>query len=111
MPYASGKYAYFICDTCGFRYDYKTAKTTWENFRVCSECYEPKHPQLEPSPITVDAESLWKPRPDVSLPQSQLGVIITTNAGSGMTFASDPIGTNFNGLSGTGSIGNVVVEA
>tara|TARA_R110000765_G_scaffold18673_2_gene49669 strand:+ start:55 stop:390 length:336 start_codon:yes stop_codon:yes gene_type:complete len=111
MSYASGKYAYFICDTCGFRYNYKTAKTTWGNFRVCSECYEPKHPQLEPAHITVDAESLWKPRPDVSLPQSQLGVIITTNAGSGMTFASDPIGTDFNGLSVTGTLGNVTVEA
>ena len=93
-----------------FWFYYKTAKTTWENFRVCSECYEPKHPQLEPSPITVDAESLWKPRPDVSLPQSQLGVIITTNAGSGMTFASDPIGTDFKGFEVTGAIGNVIVE-
>ena len=109
MSHASGKYAYFICDTCGFRYDYQKAKTTWANFRVCSECYEPKHPQREPASITIDAESLWKPRPDVSLPQSQLGVIITTNAGSGMTFASDPIGTDFKGFEGTGTIGNVIV--
>jgi len=26
MAYASGKYAYFICDTCGFRYPYKEAE-------------------------------------------------------------------------------------
>ena len=110
MAYASGKYAYFICDTCSFRYDYKTAKTTWENFRVCAECYEPKHPQLESVHTGVDAEALWKPRPDVSLPQSQLGVIITTNAGSGMTFASDPIGTDFDGLGATSEVGNVTAE-
>ena len=110
MAYATGKYAYFICDTCSFRYPYTTAKTTWENFRVCSECYEPKHPQLDPPNLSADAEQLWKPRPDVSLPQSQLGVIITTNAGSGMTFASDPIGTDFDGLGATSGVGNVTVE-
>ena len=109
MAYATGKYAYFICDTCGFRYPYKTAKGTWENFRTCSECYEPKHPQLDPPSIT--AEQLWKPRPDVPLPQSQLGVIITTNlSAAGMTFSSDPIGTDFDGLGATSEIGNVTVE-
>jgi len=109
MAYASGKYAYFICDTCGFRYPYKSAKGNWENFRTCPECYEPKHPQLDPVHISADAEVLWKPRPEVSLPQSQLGVIITTNAGSGMTFASDPIGINFKGFGATTEIGNVTV--
>tara|TARA_R110000803_G_C11979553_1_gene320576 strand:- start:1323 stop:1661 length:339 start_codon:yes stop_codon:yes gene_type:complete len=111
MAYASGKYAYFICDTCSFRFDYKTAKTTWGQSRTCRECYEPKHPQLQPPHLTVDAESLWKPRPDVPLPQSQLGVIITTNlSAGGMTFASDPIGTDFNGFGATSGIGNVTVE-
>lgn len=111
MAYASGKYAYFICDTCGFRYEYKTAKTTWENYRVCRECYEPKHPQLDPVYVRADAESLWKPRPDVPLPQSQLGVIITTNlSAGGMTFTSDPIGTAFDGLGSTSELGSVTVE-
>jgi len=111
MAYATGKYAYFICDTCSFRYPYTTAKTTWENFRVCSECYEPKHPQLDPPNLSADAEQLWKPRPDVSLPQSQLGVIITTNlSAGGMTFASDPIGISFDGFGATSEIGNVTVE-
>ena len=109
MAYASGKYAYFICDTCGFRYPYKSAKGNWENFRTCEECYEPKHPQLDPPSVGADAEVLWKPRPEVPLPQSQLGVIITTNAGSGMTFASDPIGTDFDGFGATSEIGNVAV--
>ena len=110
MAYASGKYAYFICDTCGFRYPYKEARGNWENFRTCQECYEPKHPQLDPPVVSADAEVLWKPRPDVSLPKSQLGVIITTNAGSGMTFQSDPIGTKFNGLGATSGLGSVTVS-
>ena len=41
MSYASGKYAKFVCDTCGWAFAYKTAKTTWQGDRVCSECYEP----------------------------------------------------------------------
>jgi len=110
MAYASGKYAYFICDTCGFRYPYKSAKGNWENFKTCHECYEPKHPQLDPPSISADAESLWKPRPDVSLPKSQLGVIITTNAGSGMTFKADPVGTAFDGLGATSGLGSVTVS-
>jgi len=111
MAYAAGKHAYFICDICSFRYPYTTAKSTWNNFRTCQECYEPKHPQLEPVRLSVDAESLWKPRPDVPLPQSQLGVIITTNLSSGgMTYASDPIGTSFDGIGATSAIGNVTVE-
>ena len=110
MGYASGRYAYFICDTCGFRYPYKSAKGNWENFRTCEECYEPKHPQLDPPNISADAEALWKPRPEVPLPQSQLGVIITTNAGSGMTFKSDPVGTVFDGLGATSDLGSVTVS-
>ena len=50
MSYASGKYAYFICDVCGFRYRYTNARMTWDNSKVCRECYEPKHPQLDPPP-------------------------------------------------------------
>ncbi len=48
MAFASGKYAIAICDRCGFQYKYLTLKKEWTGFRVCPECYEPKHPQLEP---------------------------------------------------------------
>ena len=86
MAYASGKHAYFICDTCGFRYPYKKARGNWENFRVCDECYEPKHPQLDPPSVGADAEQLWRPRPD------------------------DPIGSKFEGEFGTGHVGNLEVK-
>ena len=107
MAYASGKYAYFICDTCGFRYPYKTAKTTWDNFKTCEECYETKHPQLEPPTISVDAEALHQPRPEVNLPQAQLGVITVEG---GLLFTDDTIGTKFEGIFSTGAIGTVTVS-
>ena len=123
MAYGSGRYAYFICDTCGFRYPYKEAKGNWENFRVCNECYEPKHPQLDPPRIGSDAEQLWRPRPDVPLPQSGLGVVTTIDPSTAviasatspsgtrtMTFTDDPIGSKFEGEFGTGSVGNLEVS-
>ena len=110
MAYASGKFALALCDRCSFEYKLNELKKEWNGSKVCQECYEPKHPQLEPPHLSVDAEALWKPRPDVPLPQSQLGVIITTNlSAAGMTFGSDPIGTDFNGYLVTGAIGTVTV--
>ena len=119
MAYASGKHAYFICDTCGFRYPYKEARGNWENFRVCNECYEPKHPQIDPPSIGADAEQLWRPRPEVPLPQAQLGLVRTTgpsnttdsgvNVGGQPLGVVDPIGTDFVGVSATGSVGTITV--
>jgi len=122
MTYASGKHAYFICDICSFRYPYTSAKGTWENFRVCQECYEPKHPQLDPPRIGADAELLWRPRLDVPLLQAGLGVVTTIDPSTAviasatspsgtrtMTFTDDPIGSKFEGEVGTGSVGDVEV--
>ena len=119
MAYASGKYAKFICDTCGWGFPYKIAKTTWEGNRVCGECYEPKHPQLDPPSIKADAEAIWNPRPEVPLPQAGLGVVKTTNPSSAvidskgsnaMTFTDDPIGSKFEGETATGEISSVTVS-
>ena len=111
MSYASGKFAKFVCDTCGFAYPYKTVKTTWDGNRVCGECYEPKHPQSDPPNLGADAEDLWKPRPEVKLPKAQLGVVITNNASAaGMTFKSDPIGSTLEGQEITGTLGDVTVS-
>ena len=111
MAYASGKYAQFICDTCGWAFPYKTAKMTWQGNRVCGECYEPKHPQLDPPSIGADAEALWKPRPEVPMPQSQLGLVTTTDpSAAGMSFTDDPIGSKFEGEEGTGAVGDLTVS-
>lgn len=120
MAYAKGTYANAICDRCGFKYPYLSIKTEWDHTRVCSECYEPKHPQLNPVHPPVDAEALWQPRPDVSLPQAQLGRITTRNpsdsviAAKGtnmMRFRDDPnIGSAFSGEQGKTALGDVTVS-
>ena len=64
MGYASGKYAYGICDYCGQRYPYQELKKNWKGFKVCIYDYEAKEPQLEPLKFRADSESLREPRPD-----------------------------------------------
>ena len=54
MAYASGKKSLARCDRCGFVEKYLDLKEEWNGLRVCSECYEPKHPQLDPQPHRVD---------------------------------------------------------
>ena len=66
MAYAIGLYSKAICDRCGFRYDYLDLRQEWTGFKVCPECYEPKHPQLEPVHHPADPQALHQPRPDVS---------------------------------------------
>ena len=123
MAYASGKYALAVCDTCSWAYKYRVMKTTWEGNRVCPECYEPKHPQLDPPPQSTDAESLWQPRPEVPLPQAGLGVVTTIDPSTAvidsatspsgtrtMTFTDDPIGSKFSGLQATGSVNSLTVS-
>ena len=110
MSYASGKYAKFICDTCGFAYPYTTARVTWKGNRVCDECYEPKHPQNDAPLTTVDAEALFKPRTEVSLPQAQLGRVFTDNPGN-VNPNEDLIGSRFTVYQGKTSVGTVTINA
>lgn len=72
MTFAVGRKSQAICDRCGFAYPYLELKEEWNGLRVCPECYEPKHPQLEPPYASADAEALENPRPKV--PQSQVVV-------------------------------------
>jgi|TARA_R110000751_G_scaffold46656_2_gene104804 hypothetical protein len=60
--YASGQHALALCDRCGQEYSYLSLQKEWTGFKVCSECYEPKHPQLDPKPTTGDAQALYEPR-------------------------------------------------
>ena len=67
MTYAVGKYSEAIYDRCGFEVKYLELKEEWNGLLVCQECYEPKHPQLEPAYSSADAEALENPRPQVRL--------------------------------------------
>ena len=76
MSYASGKYAYFICDVCGFRYRYTNARMTYDNSKVCRECYEPKHPQLDPIRVGPDPQALRNPKPRVEFINEKITIPI-----------------------------------
>ena len=64
MAYAQGKNALGICDRCGQQYKLNTLRKEWTGYKVCIECYEPKHPQLEPRRNVNDSIALRDPRPD-----------------------------------------------
>ena len=50
MAYASAKFAKALCDRCGFEYKLLDLKKEWNNLKTCPDCFETKHPQLEPKP-------------------------------------------------------------
>ena len=84
MAYALGKYSYGVCDRCGFRVRYLQMRMEWTGFKVCPECYEPKHPQLEPPYSKPDPEALQNPRPDRLEP-----TIVFAGAPGDSAFTSD----------------------
>lgn len=88
--YASGKYSIAECDRCGQRYLLKqlkklTIKTKQVNTKVCPECWEPDHPQLQLGMYPVyDPQAVREPRPDVSYVQSGTsGLQIVLSGGTG----------------------------
>lgn len=74
MPskYASGKNAIAECDRCDQRFMLKdlriqTLKTKPYKIKVCKECWDPDHPQLQLGMYPVnDPQAVREPRPDVS---------------------------------------------
>jgi len=52
-----------MCDRCGFEVAYLSLLKEWTGFKVCKECWEPKHPQLKPRGA-FDPQTLREPRPD-----------------------------------------------
>jgi hypothetical protein len=42
--YVSGQWN-AICDRCGFQYKSAELRLEWTGFRVCSSCFESRHPQ------------------------------------------------------------------
>ena len=118
MAYALGKYSKGQCDRCGFVYKYLQLKTEWNGLKVCSECYEPKHPQLEPVPTPTDPEALVQPRGTESAPTTGYGIVRTENTknAAGVTAPSmdvshnDIIGSSFYMSEITASLGTVTVS-
>lgn len=100
MAYAVGKFALAHCDRCGFRYKLLELQKEWNGLKVCKECFEIKHPQLEPVPAVIDPEALYEPRPDNDNENTDY-VHIFTN--------TDPVGANFNPISATSNLGSVTI--
>ena len=102
MAYALGKYSQAICDRCGFKYPYLDLREEWNKFKVCTECFEPKARQLEPTQTGADAEALYQPRPDVSDDNNKF--IVYTNVGLGI------LGAELTSFEATVSVGTVTVS-
>ena len=43
----------FVIDVA-FEYKLSELKEEWNGLKTCPECFEPKHPQLEPLPHVID---------------------------------------------------------
>ena len=67
MSFATNKNPYAICDRCGFRYFLRELRKEWNGLKTCPECYESKHPQLEPRTNKVDPQAVREPTPDISI--------------------------------------------
>jgi hypothetical protein len=109
MAYAQGKYSRAICDRCGFDFPYLDLRKEWTGFKVCGECYEPKHPQLTPSRSPTDPEALYEPRPTISAPTTGFGIIRTSSPNPQYNNTDDIIGTSWYMKTMTGSLGTVTV--
>ena len=123
MKFATGQYALALCDRCGQQYDYIELRQEWNGLRVCPECFEEKHPQLEPNSVPYEPEALRDPRPDRKEPLNIFvgqntfplftSISIQAISSIGETVAltsSSPSTTIFlTGFSTTGSTGSVSV--
>ena len=111
MAYATGKFARALCDRCGFEYKLNELKEEWNGAKTCPSCYENKHPQLEPTRAKADPEALYKPRPNNDVEGGEGFVVVTyKNSTSTNYLDKNILGTNFQGVSGTGSVGEVTTS-
>ena len=101
MAYALGKYSKGQCDRCGFVYKYLQLKTEWNGLKVCSECYEPKHPQLDPKPKPADPQAIRNARPETA--EFNQSFVLYTNVDKGI------LGTKLDTYELTVSVGEVTI--
>ena len=110
MAYALGKFALGLCDRCGFEYKLNELREEWNNLKTCPDCFEPKAPQLDPTPEITDSEALYKPRPNNDTEVGEGFVVVTSSS----IFNSDSmnpstLGSNFTITEMTASLGSVTI--
>jgi hypothetical protein len=87
--FASGKYSIAECDRCGQRYKLsqlkmEVVKTKLYQLKVCNECWDPDHPQLQLGMYPVDdPQAVRQPRPDITYVASGLNGLQLDNTGFG----------------------------
>jgi len=97
--FSSGKYSIAECDRCGQRYKLKdlkmeVIKTKLYQLKVCPECWDPDHPQLQLGMYPVDdPQAVRQPRPDLSYYTSGIDVLGYQAGGSrDLQWGWNPIG-------------------
>ena len=123
--FASGKYSIAMCDRCGQQFKLKklkqeVIKTKLFQLKVCEECWDPDHPQLQLGMYPVDdPQGVREPRKDTTYVTSGINVDGYVSGGSrdiqwgwnpvgGASFQDAGITPNY--LVATTSVGTVTVS-
>ena len=110
MAYALGKFARGLCDRCSFEYKLSELREEWNGAKVCPDCYEPKHPQLEPLTATADPEALYKPRPNNDHEEGEgFVVVVQSNIFRPDYLNTSTLPTNFTVSEMRGNVGEVTI--
>lgn len=123
--FASGKYSIAMCDRCGQQFKLKklkfeVIKTKLYQLKVCEECWDPDHPQLQLGMYPVDdPQGVRQPRKDTTYVTSGVNVDGYSAGGSrDIQWGWNPVGgASFfdvsltpNYLVATTSVGTVTVS-
>ena len=110
MAYALGKFAKGLCDRCAFEYKLSELREEWNGAKVCPDCYEPKHPQLEPLTATADPEALYRPRPNNDHEEGEgFVVVVQSNIFRPDYLNTSTLPTNFTISEMTANVGEVTI--
>ena len=110
MAYALGKFAKGLCDRCAFEYKLSELREEWNGAKVCPDCYEPKHPQLEPLTATADPEALYRPRPNNDHEEGEgFVVVVQSNIFRPDYLNTSSLPTNFTVSEMTANVGEVTI--
>jgi len=115
MSYSVGKFALGLCDRCGFEYKLNDLKEEWNKLKTCPQCFEPKAPQLNPSPVVSDKEALNKPRPNNDIEAGDGFVVIsdankfTNTSNNFLSMNPNILGSNYTTPTMTASLGSVTI--
>jgi len=110
MAYALGKFAKGLCDRCAFEFKLSELREEWNGAKVCPDCYEPKHPQLEPLTATADPEALYRPRPNNDHEEGEgFVVVVQSNIFRSDYLNTSTLPTNFTVSEMTANVGEVTI--